>query len=78
LYGPTITRGSVLSAFSSKWVLLTAFRTVTYVEIKMSMGFLYVNSQLRDIKPKAIRSKPTIRTGNGRARLKGILKMFVI
>lgn len=44
----------------------------------MSIGFLYVNSQLRKMKPKAMRSKPSKRTGNGKAKLKDVLKIIVI
>ena len=72
-----MTRGSVLPDHFARRVLLPIFRKVTYVEMRMSMGLLYLNSQARKMKPKARRSKPCRRNGSGKAKLEGIPKMIV-
>jgi len=44
----------------------------------MSIGFLYLNSQPMKMEPKVRRSKPSKRTGSGKAKLEGIPKMLVV
>ena len=55
-----------------------AFDRVTYVEIKMSTGFLYLNSQPNRIKPEARTNKPTSLIGSTKPKLDGIPVMMPI